>query len=259
MQHLRNETRDTLNNLKKLISTHLNEYSDGEVLLFRDNEEKSYIGIKNGTDYMDLFDITVNPTVMTYDPHKIGRLPYGYTEVEYIQNQTSAYINTGFVNTLNTEFEMDFQLVDGVAQDRKEIGAGGKFGLAQDNGYWRIVDYVWYKTSMLIDTDRHTVSTDAGKTYMDETQIADRYSNKRAATQPMLIFAVSNQDNANPDGNCALMKMYSCKIYESGTLVRDYVPCTRDSDSVAGAYDIVNDVFYESANSGYNFVAGPTV
>ena len=186
-----------------------------------------------------------------------SRLPQGYTEVEYIQNTSSAYINTGFINTKNTEFELDFQITDGVSQDRKIIGQGFKFGLGQEVGYWRIVDSAWYRTSESIDTNRHIAHTDTGKYYIDDTLIADRYNNKTQGTYSMLLFAVSSRYSISPDGNCALMKMYNCKIYDDGTLVRDFVPCTRTSDNVAGAYDIVNNGFYTSVNSSYSFVASP--
>ena len=55
--------------------------------------------------------------------------------------------------------------------------------------------------------------------------------------------------------------MYSFKVYDNGTLVRDLVPCKRDSDSTVGAYDIVNDVFY-TVPTGYTtdkLIAGDPV
>ena len=54
-------------------------------------------------------------------------------------------------------------------------------------------------------------------------------------------------------------KMYSCLIYdETQTLIRNFVPCYRKSDSVIGMYDLVNGVFY--TNSGYGTLdKGPDV
>lgn len=45
------------------------------------------------------------------------------------------------------------------------------------------------------------------------------------------------------------LRMYRCKIYYYGGIVRDYVPCTRDSDGVAGFYDLVNDSFKPSTGT----------
>lgn len=45
-------------------------------------------------------------------------------------------------------------------------------------------------------------------------------------------------------GTYAKMKLYSCKIYSGSTLIRDYTPAQRRSDSVLGLYDSVDGVFY---------------
>jgi hypothetical protein len=45
-------------------------------------------------------------------------------------------------------------------------------------------------------------------------------------------------------------KIYNVKIYTSGNLVRDFIPCYRKSDDVIGLYDLVNDAFYTNAGTG---------
>jgi hypothetical protein len=51
------------------------------------------------------------------------------------------------------------------------------------------------------------------------------------------------------------MKLYSFKLYDNGTLIRNYIPAKRASDSVIGLYDTVNNEFYENAGTG-TFIAG---
>jgi hypothetical protein len=46
------------------------------------------------------------------------------------------------------------------------------------------------------------------------------------------------------------MRLYYFKMWTDGELVRDFVPTIRDSDNVAGLYDLVNDVFYENIGTG---------
>ena len=41
-------------------------------------------------------------------------------------------------------------------------------------------------------------------------------------------------------------------------LVREFIPCYRKADSVAGLYDLANNTFYTNAGSGV-FVVGPDV
>jgi hypothetical protein len=43
-------------------------------------------------------------------------------------------------------------------------------------------------------------------------------------------------------------KLYSCQIYDNGTLIRDYVPCLNEV-GVVGLYDKVENKFYGNAES----------
>lgn len=52
------------------------------------------------------------------------------------------------------------------------------------------------------------------------------------------------------------VKLYSCQIYDNGTLVRDFWPCY-DPDGVACLYDKVEEKYYYNAGTG-EFVAGKT-
>ena len=52
-------------------------------------------------------------------------------------------------------------------------------------------------------------------------------------------------------------KLRSCKIYDNGTLVRDFIPC-KNASGVVGLWDDVNSAFYQNAGSG-TFTAGPEI
>lgn len=51
--------------------------------------------------------------------------------------------------------------------------------------------------------------------------------------------------------------MYSCKIYDNETLVRDFVPC-KNATGAVGLYDTVEGQFYANAGTG-TFTAGPEI
>lgn len=53
-------------------------------------------------------------------------------------------------------------------------------------------------------------------------------------------------------------RIYSLKFIYDGDIVRDFVPCYRISDNVAGMYDMANGVFYTNSGSG-SFTVGPDV
>lgn len=262
MQHLRNETRDTLANLKTLISTHLDQYSDGEVLLFRDDEEKSYIGIKNGEEYMDLFDVTSTPEKMTYNPHYTSILPDGYTEVEYIENQSQAYINTGvyLYSTVTNSYTISGKVypvfTSGGGDNQTFINAEGV-----TSPYYGMVYRLGSSAGIFkFDTNPSGNATLSSETLGDGsiqftiTSTATNCTN----TIPLGLFCSWQNATPSPYRYCK-GKMYRLQITLNDTLTRDLIPCTRDSDSKVGMYDIVNDVFYTTGNSSYNFVAGPNV
>lgn len=67
----------------------------------------------------------------------------------------------------------------------------------------------------------------------------------------MYLFAVNEAQTVR---YYAGARIYSCQIYDNGTLVRDFVPCVDYSGEV-GLYDLVNAVFYGSSGTGV-FSAG---
>jgi hypothetical protein len=69
------------------------------------------------------------------------------------------------------------------------------------------------------------------------------------------IFCVNESDTRSYS---SAMELYNFKLYDNGTLIRDYIPCRRKSDNVLGLYDVVNNQFYTNAGTGV-FIAGPEV
>ena len=65
----------------------------------------------------------------------------------------------------------------------------------------------------------------------------------------MFLFARSTVSSIDlEDGGSG--RIYSVKIWDGDTLIRDMKPYIRKSDNVAGLYDFVNDVFYTNYGSG---------
>ena len=48
----------------------------------------------------------------------------------------------------------------------------------------------------------------------------------------------------------ATLKIYSCQIYDNGTLVRNFIPVLRKSDNEIGMLDLVEGKFYTNAGTG---------
>lgn len=72
-----------------------------------------------------------------------------------------------------------------------------------------------------------------------------------ANTRTLYIFARNDNGTVKYYSSA---RLYSMKIYsdadKTGTLLRDFYPCYRRSDGVAGLYDMANQVFYPNSGTG---------
>ena len=204
---------------------------------------------------------------------KPSRLPIGYTEVEYIQNTGTSYLNIAFTPNQDTRVVCDMQLV--TQTDYPRLWGAGKWNNTNgiqpnyEGGYFQMSWFgktSWTKyTSLPTNLNRHTYDVNKNYVYVDGTLLGTNTYTTMTASDPMAVFTYinSSRPSTTTDWNKEHFrgKLWSFKVYDNGTLVRDLVPCIRDNDSKVGAYDIVNDVFY-TVPSGYTtdtLVAGPTV
>lgn len=219
-------------------------------------------------------------TELVYPSGTPSRLPSGYTEVEYIQNYSTtsvsttnlAYLDTNFTPNQNTRTVADMK-VDKATTHPRIFGSGAwdKLGytvtcentVGASNGYFYYKfgqANAWQTTNYHSDLNRHTFELNTnGKFIIDNTEAATLPTTTFTASTTMVIFTSKMSGGTAINLNEAIYgKMYSFKVYDNGTLVRDLVPCVRDSDNIAGAYDLVNDTFYGSGNNN-RFVAGNPV
>jgi hypothetical protein len=186
-------------------------------------------------------------------------LPKGYKRLEYIQSSGTQCIDTGFKPNQNSGVSIDFQLnaVSGwqcvfgtrVGNNTRSYSlwhSGSAFGF-----YYSSVNATF---SNLAGTVRHTVVATKNTAVADgASSVSLTYSNF-TASYPLFLFAVNSDGQTQ---SIASMKLFSCQIYDDGTLVRDFVPCMTDTGEI-GLWDDVNFAFYGNAGTG-EFIAGPEV
>ena len=179
--------------------------------------------------------------------------PEGYEWCEYIQNTSSAYINTGCYADGTTKVEMVVENVTNSAY-KGIIGTSRsgtpKWGLDQHASASTAAMF-WYgnasyknigtiaigsKTTILIDGA--TIKRNSATYTSSGTWSGGALSN------PICMF----REYSGATG-CALMKLYSLKITIGGVLLRDYVPIKRLEDNKYGLWDKVNQNFVTSASS----------
>lgn len=173
------------------------------------------------------------------------KLPDGYTQVEYIQSSGTQYINTAFTADSGTKVVMDCELT----YPSEWVMVMGSYDSGAYFSWWSkdSVIYAYYGSSnqsMTGSSGRATLDADKNVWSAGGSSLTFGASSF-VASSPLYLFSISN------GGNYALgiMKLYSCQIYDNGTLIRDFVPCTNASGA-AGLYDTVNGVFYGNSGTG---------
>ena len=191
-------------------------------------------------------------------------LPKGYKRLEYIQSSGTQYVKTNFYPNNNTRVFMDFAFTGAYSGN---IGLCGARTNSTSKAYcfWFYTDYI---TSCRFDfasnSDKGTeVKLPSGeKLTLDMNQntcVCGDFSQTKtdADFQCDYDLALFGINTAGTVGTLFTGKLYSCQIYDNGTLVRDFIPCQNASGAV-GLWDAVNSVFYGNAGTG-TFTAGPVV
>jgi len=195
-------------------------------------------------------------------------LPSGYTQLEYIQSTGAQYINTGFAPNQDTRVVMEFLVPD---LDSSDWVFGARAGMNDRafaflynrvNGGEMRQDYGYYNTNhsgpaaiygqkIMVDMNKNhcDVYNESGTKYWENDLGSSSFQAPYQLVFPGIV-------DSSGYGSPAKLLIYSFKLYDNGTLIRDYVPAKRNSDNAIGMYDTVNDTFYPNAGTG-TFTAGP--
>ena len=196
---------------------------------------------------------------VTFAGGKVGmnvpsRLPSGYTELTYIESTGTQYIDTEFKSNQDTRVVMDVEITGA----NESLAANDMFG-CRTSTYSKAYAVQWSMTNKCF---QHFYNDGLdGLNFGDFTrQIIEMNKNvlslngitherTYAAFQcdySMYLFALNNAGTAT---FFSKMRVYSCQIYNNGTLIRDFIPCINANGEV-GLYDTVNKKFYGNKGTG---------
>ena len=189
--------------------------------------------------------------------------------MEYIESTSSyQYIDTGIYADKNTEVEMvaktngsgvNYLFGTESSGDTYLIAQTGIDGTLIFDFRERSPNPDRIKSSVFGYDDFHKIEVKNQSFYVDDVQIGSFASiNNFTATRNSYLVGVNGDANYDYGAlNVSGSKIKYCKIWQSGTLVRDFIPVKRNSDNVIGMYDTVTNTFFENAGTG-TFIAGPT-
>ena len=177
-------------------------------------------------------------------------LPSGYTQIEYIESSGTQYIDTGFKPNQDTRVQVKYSY------------SSEGFILGAETA-WKSNSYdIHDKLVAYNNTSVNFSSANPTNTVIEADFNKNSYSDSNGKTASLtyatfssglnLYLFGSNRGGTLNEGMTG--KIYSCKIYDNGTLVRYFIPCKNSSGTV-GMYDVVNGTFYLNSGSG-TFTAG---
>jgi len=200
-------------------------------------------------------------------PVKVTReVPLAYKQLEYIESTGTQYIDTGINvgTTSNFNLDLDFStLTTPPTTDAKAVFSC-KEGWVY-NAYcllyrYNTNDFRFNGTNLRVGdfsvNTRYRYTThysDNTGTLLSEDGTEYTHSlgdNSNLST--LKIFGVPATDK------CINMLLHRLKCYSGTTLIGNFIPAKRNSDSVLGMYDLVTDTFFTNQGTG-TFTAGPEV
>lgn len=185
-----------------------------------------------------------------YTNQGTGKFAYkGYSFIEYIGSTGTQYIDTGILTNNNISVDIKFrittlqnvlQLLGAIETDKSITVNVGNSNTAQNR--WGTA----LKSTPLGLSDNTTYVGDFSKNgyIINDSNKWTPTENEFEGTKNIYVFT------ANGSTFRFYGRIYYCKIWNKGTLVRNFIPAIRNSDNAIGLYDIVNDTFYENVGTG---------
>jgi hypothetical protein len=180
-----------------------------------------------------------------------------YTQCSYIQSSGNEWINTGITGKANTRVQADFVIKAAVSGWWAVFGACAYninrsylFGInnlstitvQSGTSSYKDVSY-----SFNLQT-HYRIDMNPPYTYVNDALVCTLNHSGHNTPVPLALFWQNYSSSTNMAK--ARIQLYSCKIYDGNTLVRNYIPAVRNADSVAGLFDTVSMSFFTNAGTG---------
>ena len=199
-----------------------------------------------------------------------GELPTTYRKALWIESDRTAYVDTEYKPSAGTEFEMKFAFTRTLSSRTYVFGeygasAQGRFMFAYGPastgcflGYG--ANYDGAVAGVPYNDDVHVARYLPGEGIsLDGTAVvASKSMTTWSGTAANLYLGANNPNGGGIDSNqLSPIRIYYCKIWENGVLVRNLVPKQRANDGRNGLYDEVNGEFYGFIGTGTTALVPP--
>ena len=165
------------------------------------------------------------------------------------------YIDTGFKPNYNTSIEMKCTRTTAGTQflyGSRVTNVSNTFCscYVEDNGlrfdYNTTVGTNNFLTNVV--NTMYTIKQDKNKFYLNNTYKGEYTYSNFNASHNLYLFCVNNNGTPSLFSN---LRIYYCKIWDNGTLIRDYIPAL-DTNNIPCLYDKVNKTYNYGKNASGN-------
>ncbi len=200
----------------------------------------------------------------------VTEVPSGYTKVDYIESEGSSHIDTEWASASavgSYAYEIEYaasaqmQAVNKVlcgsngsssraacinfrAEGHTSVAFGGITGQKSPARWTTTTDKTKVKVEVNITANTWNITKDGAA--IAESPTGSITSGTPVNTYTMYVFRNNNGSGGDYD---SIAKVYGLKIWQDGTLVREFVPCIEAATGTAGFYDLVNGKFHGAAGS----------
>ena len=251
----------------KILTAKTNKQTNGNVtrIYVGDGSSESHDNTiltqyKNNSNWSDYVNCGKVDTWYNY----INALPNGYTRLEYVQTNSSAYLNTG-INGNNDNLKITVSFSFTTANTGGNVFSNYS---SENDNCWRI-----YRSSgqaVYVTTNRKAGSStqlsglgpDSWNRWTSTITLSLGQANQDGTVSSVGTTAGTTNTNeiilgTNPQHTAIDMglRIYYFKVYDGNTLIMDLIPCL-DSNDIPGFYDTVSGTF-KGSSSLVAFTAGP--
>ena len=191
------------------------------------------------------------------------RLPNGYTELEYVENSGNSSVNLGLKlnetvgNTYEIVFDNEMVYTNGWGSYQTFLACMKETSPYEGWGYryGTSTSFEFYSSNNnIISCDRTNLSGSVYHSIITCSGVTSNY------TSDWSLNLFSGLDASKNPFRWCKGKLYNMTVTLNGDVVRNLVPCKRDSDSLVGLYDLSNSVFYYPPNyETYPLVGGDEI
>lgn len=182
-----------------------------------------------------------------------GLLPSGFTRLAWIKGTGTQYIDTGFIVNKSDNYALE---IDGLFPSQTKVHQGA-------NAYLQFYVSTNYgiragNESTVAVGNRNIVrieyANQTEKLFIDGVQaLSQSWASYTGVNVKLALFRMGDVNNGWFNDKPAQGTIYGYKVWKNNILVSECIPCLRNSDNVAGVYDVIREQFITNAGSGVFF------